>query len=64
MWIAQWPGGTWCAYQDKPALKMSGWDGKIYAYLMIQNNTLSWRETLREYSFKEYQDKFRTKELR
>lgn len=43
---------------------MGGWDGDVYSELMIQSHIISWRQTLRELSFKEYQDKYRHKEIR
>ncbi|ATN92919.1 putative cytidine and deoxycytidylate deaminase [Pseudomonas phage PPSC2] len=64
MWIAQHPCGTWCAYKEKPREKMGGWDGEVYAKLDISGWILSWRQTLKEMSFKEYQDKYRHKEVR
>jgi hypothetical protein len=63
MWIAQHPCGTWCAYKEKPREKMGGWDGEVYSVLLVQSDIISWRQTLRELTFKEYQDKYRHKEV-
>jgi hypothetical protein len=64
MWIAQHPCGTWCAYKEKPLEKMSGWDGKVYSVLTRGLYIMSWRQTLQELSFKEYQDKYRHREVK
>lgn len=64
MWIAQHPCGTWCAYRERPREKMGGWDGEIYSELALLSHTISWRQTLKEMTFKEYQDKYRCKEVR
>lgn len=63
MWIACHPCGTWCAYKEKPREKMGGWDGEVYSVLMIRHTLIGWRNTLQELSFKEYQDKYRHKEV-
>lgn len=64
MWIAQHPCGTWCSYEEKPLEKMGGWDGKVYARLLIQQHLIGWRQTLKELSYKEYRDKYSAKEVR
>ena len=64
MWIAQQPCGTWCAYEEKPREKMGGWDGDVYSEITRDLWIISWRATLQEMSFKEYQDRFRHKEVR
>lgn len=64
MWIAQHPNGVWCAYKEKPREKMGGWDGDVYSEIMRDLWIISWRTTLQEMSFKEYQDRFRHKEVR
>jgi len=64
MWIAQHPCGTWCAYKEKPREKMGGWDGEVYAVLNKQQYLISWRQTLQELSLKDYQDKYRHREVK
>lgn len=64
MWIAQHPCGTWCSYKEKPREKMGGWDGEVYSELKRDLWIISWRQTLQEMTFKDYQDKFRHKEIR
>lgn len=64
MWIAQHPCGMWCAYKEEPRQKMGGWDGELYAHLNIQSWLIGWRGTLRWMSEKEYQDRYRAKEIR
>lgn len=64
MWIACHPCGTWCAYKEKPREKMGGWDGDVYSELERGLRIISWRQSLQEMTFKEYQDKFRHKEIR
>lgn len=64
MWIAQHPCGTWCAYKEKPRQKMSGWDGEVYSEFRRDLWIMRWHQALQEMTFKEYQDKFRHKEIR
>lgn len=64
MWIAQWPDDTWCAYKTKPREKMGGWDGEVYAVLNIQQYLIGWRMTLKHMTFKDYQDRYRHKEVK
>ena len=63
MWVAQHPCGTWCAYKEKPTEKMGGWSGEIYSRLSGGQWIISWRDTLIEMTFKEYQDKYRHREI-
>lgn len=64
MWVAQHPCGTWCAYKEKPVEKMGGWAGDIYSRLESSLWIVSWRQTLTELSYEEYQRKWRHKEVR
>lgn len=64
MWVCQHPCGTWCAYMEKPIEKMGGWDGEVYAVLNYNVWILNWRQTMKEMSFKEYQDRYRHKEVK
>lgn len=64
MWVAQHPCGTWCAYKEKPIERISGWDGEVYAVLDKKQYLISWRQTLTELPLKEYQDRYRHRELK